>query len=53
LEKRREIGVIFTDDSVIREMISIFERDWSQPDSGGKDLKKDSDEAKAPAAVSQ
>jgi cardiolipin synthase A/B len=33
LEKRREIGAIFTDGSVIREMISIFERDWKSRQS--------------------
>jgi cardiolipin synthase len=29
LERRREIGIICTDGTVIHEMISIFERDWS------------------------
>jgi cardiolipin synthase A/B len=40
LEKRREIGLIITDGSVIREMTSIFETDWAQTDSGRKELKK-------------
>jgi cardiolipin synthase len=48
LEKRREIGIIVTDGSVIRQMISIFERDWKLADSNGKDVKK---EAKELAAV--
>jgi phosphatidylserine/phosphatidylglycerophosphate/cardiolipin synthase-like enzyme len=40
LEKRREIGLIITDGSVIREMTSIFETDWAQTDAGRKELKK-------------
>ena len=40
LEKRREIGLIITDGSAIREMTSIFETDWAQTDSGRKELKK-------------
>ncbi len=40
LEKRREIGLIITDGSVIREMTSIFETDWAQTDSGRKESKK-------------
>ncbi len=40
LEKRREIGLIITDPSAIREMTSIFETDWAQTDSGRKALKK-------------
>jgi cardiolipin synthase len=40
LEKRREIGLIITDGSVIRELISIFETDWAQTESGRKELKK-------------
>jgi cardiolipin synthase A/B len=40
LEKRREIGLIITDGSVIREMTSIFETDWAQTESGRKELKK-------------
>ncbi len=40
LEKRREIGVILTDAAVIREMTSIFERDWLLLDAGRKEPKK-------------
>jgi hypothetical protein len=40
LEKRLEIGLIITDGSVIRELISIFETDWAQTESGRKELKK-------------
>jgi hypothetical protein len=40
LEKRREVGVIVTDGSVVRQMQEIFRRDWAQTDSGRKQLKK-------------
>jgi cardiolipin synthase len=40
LEKRREVGVIVTDDVVIKQMTEIFERDWAQTPSGRKQLKK-------------
>jgi phosphatidylserine/phosphatidylglycerophosphate/cardiolipin synthase-like enzyme len=41
LEKRREIGVIITDDDAIRQLRQIFEDDWAQTESGRKQLKKD------------
>jgi phosphatidylserine/phosphatidylglycerophosphate/cardiolipin synthase-like enzyme len=40
LEKRREIGIVVTDDSVVRQMQKIFEDDWAQTGSGRKELKK-------------
>jgi phosphatidylserine/phosphatidylglycerophosphate/cardiolipin synthase-like enzyme len=40
LEKRREIGIIVTDGSVVRQMQKVFEDDWAQTDSGKKELKK-------------
>jgi phosphatidylserine/phosphatidylglycerophosphate/cardiolipin synthase-like enzyme len=40
LEKRREIGVIVTDRSVVREMKRMFEDDWAQTDSGKKEAKQ-------------
>ena len=40
LEKRREVGVIVTDEAVVREMKEVFERDWAQTDSGKKQQKK-------------
>jgi cardiolipin synthase A/B len=40
LEKRREVGVIITDDTVIRQMQEIFEKDWALTPSGKKDRKK-------------
>jgi phosphatidylserine/phosphatidylglycerophosphate/cardiolipin synthase-like enzyme len=41
LDKRREVGVIISDESVVREMREIFEDDWAQTESGRKQLKKD------------
>ena len=40
LEKRREVGVIITDDAVVKQMMETFERDWAQTPSGKKSLKK-------------
>ena len=40
LEKRREVGVIVTDENVIREISEIFEADWAQTSCGRKQLKK-------------
>lgn len=40
LEKRREVGVIVTDVSVVKQMQEIFEKDWAQTESGRKRLKK-------------
>jgi phosphatidylserine/phosphatidylglycerophosphate/cardiolipin synthase-like enzyme len=41
LEKRREIGVIVTDEIVVKQMEEVFERDWAQTPSGKKRRKKD------------
>jgi len=41
LERRREVGLIITDDSVVRQMQTIFEDDWAQTESGRKKLKKE------------
>jgi phosphatidylserine/phosphatidylglycerophosphate/cardiolipin synthase-like enzyme len=41
LEKRREVGVIVTDEEVVAQMKEIFEEDWAQTDSGRKRLKKE------------
>jgi phosphatidylserine/phosphatidylglycerophosphate/cardiolipin synthase-like enzyme len=40
LEKRREIGVIIHDETVVRQMQSIWEQDWAQTDSGKKEARK-------------
>jgi phosphatidylserine/phosphatidylglycerophosphate/cardiolipin synthase-like enzyme len=41
LDKRREIGIIITDESVIREMEDVFADDWRQTESGAKERKKE------------
>jgi phosphatidylserine/phosphatidylglycerophosphate/cardiolipin synthase-like enzyme len=40
LDKRREIGIIVTDESVVDEMTKVFEGDWAQTESGRKAQKK-------------
>jgi cardiolipin synthase len=40
LEKRREVGVIVTDAGVVKEMITVFTRDWAQTEGGRKEAKK-------------
>jgi cardiolipin synthase A/B len=40
LDKRREVGVIITDETVVSEMLEVFEKDWAQTDSGRKRIKK-------------
>jgi len=40
LEKRREIGVIIHDETVVRQMQTIWAQDWAQTDSGKKEAKK-------------
>jgi len=41
LDKRREVGLIITDEKVVDQMKEIFEADWAQTDSGRKQLKKE------------
>ena len=40
LEKRREVGIIVTDESVVREMRAVFKADWSETEAGRKEIKK-------------
>jgi cardiolipin synthase len=46
LEKRREIGVIITDENVVRQMKEVFESDWALTDTGKKRAKKIEKKAK-------
>jgi cardiolipin synthase len=46
LEKRREVGVIVTDENVVQQMLEIFEKDWAQTDIGRKEQKKEQKEQK-------
>jgi phosphatidylserine/phosphatidylglycerophosphate/cardiolipin synthase-like enzyme len=47
LEKRREVGVIVTDEAVIKQMTDIFEQDWAHTATGRKELKKEKKAEKA------
>ena len=40
LEKRREIGVIIHDETVVRQMQAIWEEDWAHTDTGKKEARK-------------
>ena len=40
LDKRREVGVIVTDERVVKQMQEVFEKDWAQTESGRKSQKK-------------
>jgi cardiolipin synthase A/B len=41
LEKRREVGIIITDESVVREMREVFKADWALTEGGRKEEKKE------------
>ena len=41
LEKRREVGVVITDQVVVGQMLDVFEKDWAQTPRGKKKRKKD------------
>jgi cardiolipin synthase len=48
LDKRREVGIIINDKTVIKQMIAVFEEDWAQTESGKKQGKQEkNDEKKA------
>jgi phosphatidylserine/phosphatidylglycerophosphate/cardiolipin synthase-like enzyme len=47
LEKRREVGVIITDELVVRQMLEVFEKDWALTPSGRKKRKKEEKAEKA------
>jgi phosphatidylserine/phosphatidylglycerophosphate/cardiolipin synthase-like enzyme len=40
LEKRREIGIVITDEKVVRQMQEVFESDWALTPTGKKEAKK-------------
>jgi len=40
LEKRREVGLIVTDGSVVRQMQKVFDDDWALTETGRKEIKK-------------
>jgi phosphatidylserine/phosphatidylglycerophosphate/cardiolipin synthase-like enzyme len=46
LDKRREAGIVITDESVVREMRTIFNEDWAQTQGGKKEEKEAEKEEK-------
>ena len=46
LDERREVGVIFTDPGVVRQLVSTFESDWAETDSGKKAAEEMEEEEK-------
>ncbi|MBI4484743.1 MAG: hypothetical protein HY655_01920, partial [Acidobacteria bacterium] len=40
LDKRREVGIIINDQSVVSEVCRIFDGDWAQTETGKKEAKK-------------
>jgi phosphatidylserine/phosphatidylglycerophosphate/cardiolipin synthase-like enzyme len=47
LEMRREVGVIIDDKRVVKQMIDVFRKDWSQTSSGRKEAKREKKAEKA------
>lgn len=41
LDKRREVGLLISNGRVVREMLDVFERDWSQTTLGAESKKND------------
>ena len=52
LEKRREVGVVVDDESVVAQLKKTFEDDWALTDSGKKEAKKAKKEEKELAKAS-
>jgi phosphatidylserine/phosphatidylglycerophosphate/cardiolipin synthase-like enzyme len=50
LEKRREVGVIITDELVVKQMLDVFDKDWALTPSGRKKRKKQEKAEKAEKA---
>jgi phosphatidylserine/phosphatidylglycerophosphate/cardiolipin synthase-like enzyme len=40
LDERREVGVVFTDPSIVRQLVSVFESDWAETDTGKKEAEE-------------
>ena len=40
LEKRREVGIIVTDENVVKQMQDVFEKDWALTDIGRKERRR-------------
>jgi phosphatidylserine/phosphatidylglycerophosphate/cardiolipin synthase-like enzyme len=54
LDKRREVGIVVKDQSVVAELMRTFEDDWALTDSGRRDAKqREKAKAKAEEALQQ
>jgi cardiolipin synthase len=53
LDKRREVGIIVKDQSVVSELARTFEDDWALTDSGKRDAKRRDKEKGETAALQQ
>jgi phosphatidylserine/phosphatidylglycerophosphate/cardiolipin synthase-like enzyme len=40
LDERREVGVIITDPRIVRQLVSTFESDWEETDSGKQEIEE-------------
>ena len=40
LDERREVGVVFTDAPIVRQLVAVFESDWAETDTGKKEAEK-------------
>jgi phosphatidylserine/phosphatidylglycerophosphate/cardiolipin synthase-like enzyme len=49
LDKRREIGLILKDKTIVAEMLNVFEQDWAETPTGKKERKHDKKEEKQEA----
>ena len=46
LDDRREVGVVFTDPGVLKQLVSVFESDWSMTETGKEDARENGKEKK-------
>jgi phosphatidylserine/phosphatidylglycerophosphate/cardiolipin synthase-like enzyme len=46
LDDRREVGVIFTVPGVVKQLVSVFESDWSMTETGKEDARENGKERK-------
>jgi len=54
LDKRREVGIVVKDQSVVAELTRTFEDDWALTDSGRREAKqREKEKAKADEALQQ
>jgi cardiolipin synthase A/B len=52
LEQRREVGLFVTDAAIVRQLLTFWEQDWAQTDTGRKQAKKAEKKDGKEAAIS-